>query len=50
MKLAIAIIASFTCVADAALSTKRVDNRKLTRTEQGFEFGRPVDVDDANEA
>ena len=50
MKLTIAIIASFTCVADAALLTKRVDPRKLTRTEQGFEFGRPVDVEDANEA
>jgi hypothetical protein len=46
----IAIIASSTFAADAVLSTMRVGPRKLTRNEQGFEFGRPVDYDDANAA
>jgi hypothetical protein len=50
MKLAIAIISSSTFAADAALSTLRVGPRKITHVGQGYEFGRPVDLDDKNAA
>jgi hypothetical protein len=50
MKQTIVLIASSAFAADAALSTMRVGPRKLNRIGQGFEFGRPVDFDDANAA
>ncbi len=50
MKLAIAIVASYTCAAHAALSTMRVSPRKLSRGAQGIEFGRPVYVGDVDAA
>ena len=36
--------------ADGALSTLRVGPRKAIRGDAGFEFGRPVDVVDADAA
>ena len=36
--------------ADGALSTMRVGRRKAIRGHTGFEFGRPVDVVDADAA
>jgi hypothetical protein len=50
MKPTIVLVASSTLAADAALSTMRVGPRKPNRIGQNFEFGRPVDFDDANAA
>ena len=51
MKPTIVLVASSTLAADAALSTMRVGPRKRSHIAgQSFEFGRPVDFDDANAA
>ena len=49
MKLLI-VTGFFASAADGALSTMRVGPRKAIRGDHGYEFGRPVDVIDADAA